>query len=638
MDDGLIAGYGSFEQLQDNLKQLSNELNMSKSQIGSLKENEIEEQKDFDNNNQFNQNNLKNKQQIKSIAKIQEKNNECIQNNQQIQCKSNNQQEKEKEKENMDQYEKVELKDMQKAQSLKTNEQDENAKVTFSTYWNYLKASNYLSLVPIMLILFLTCEVLVAIFTNTIGYYGQGDSCNQSVINALDFIVLGQAVNYFIKYFVLINIDNSSSENLHNKMIDSLVFCLQELTKKTDQFQYNFNELSKNSLRSSLCYWFINRVFGAYAHSFSFIAGIIGIFMLVALGKSGSQVGQSIFYFLSMSDLIQWGLRQTIQTDVIMSSTQRILNMRCLESEPELITQHDKEKVRNQIVLNSTATIKDEKLSQKFPQNGKLEFINVRMRYREGLNPVLNQLSFTINPRMRVLCIGRIGAGKSSIIVALYRLTEIDNSQDENEIISIKLDGYDTKLLGLHTLREGISMISQVPFIFNGTILRNLDPLNEYSIQQVQEVVQEIGLQDSLQDGLLTDMTNANVIFSVGQKQLICLGRAILKRSKLLILDEATTNVDMVTDEQIQNKIKERFVNSTVITVAHRLNTIAGNDLVIVMENGSVLEQENPYVLLNQDSSFFKSMVDHTGKKNCQTIFEVAKSAYLNKETKLKQN
>ncbi|KAL4426784.1 hypothetical protein ABPG74_006581 [Tetrahymena malaccensis] len=620
-------------------------------------------------------------------------------------------------------------------ESQYTQESSENITVSLQTYWKYISSSKYLLIIPILIILFFTSEVLTTVFTNAIGQYGSESYSKQSIVNFLGFLTLAYTINLIIKYYMLIKVESSSSQNLHDKMIESLVkskveyfektqsgrilnrystdlvivdqslpltsidslevlcshvvmlimlivinpyflivafimilmlyyflviskICLIQ-SKQTDlrnrspvfnyftatmqgilplrvygqtkQFQEKFNQLSDSSLRSSYCYWHITRAFGAYVHIFSSLAGIIGIYMLIFIGKSGSQVGQSIVYFLSMSDIIQWGLRQIIQTDVTMSSTQRILNMCQLESESDLITAYDQKFLKNNLITKQTdqGVVLQE---QKFPQEGKVEFINVRMRYRKGQDPILNQLSFTINPGMRVGCVGRTGAGKSSLIAALFRMTEIDEPENQNEEIAIKLDGHIAKQLGLHTLRSGISLIPQIPFIFSGTILRNIDPLGEYTENEIKKVIDDVGLQDKIEElpnGLDTDMTNASEIFSVGQKQLICLARAILKKSKLLILDEATANVDMITDDLIQRKIKERFQGSTVITVAHRLNTIADYDMVIVMDKGRVIEQGDPYDLLSKEQSHFKDMVNQTGKNNSKNIYDIAKQAHL---------
>ncbi|KAL4446519.1 hypothetical protein ABPG74_001260 [Tetrahymena malaccensis] len=750
MNEGQITDQGTFDKLEEQLKNLANYIQLNESHSRSvsriedfqqIKQTIVEEENE---QKQQTKNNTIQERQDQKVK--QEDNHENIINQENNTPKEGDNQQKQQDQNDdiaqinaeLEQQEE-EKKKKKEIQELYTKESSENITVSFRTYWNFMKSSKYLILVPLMIVLFFTCEVITTIFTNAIGYYNQPGYLNQSVIDALGYITLGFYVNLVVKYLIIIKFLNSSSQSLHNKMIESLVrskilyfdqtqsgriinrfstdlvivdqslpltsidsleilcthivllimliiinpyfiivafflililynfmiiskVCLIE-SKQTDLrnrspvfnyftttvqgilplrvyeqtklFQYKFDELSDASLRSSYCYWYITRAFGAYVHGISCIAGIIGIFMLIAIGKSGSQVGQSIVYFLTMSDIIQWGLRQMIQTDVTMSSAQRIHNMCQLEPEPALETSYDQQHIKQNLQAKKT-DLGVVLQQQKFPTDGKVEFVNVRMRYREGLDPVLNQLSFTINPGQRVGCVGRTGAGKSSIIAALFRMTEIDDPIDERDDIAIKIDGHKTKQLGLHTLRGGISMIPQIPFIFSGTILRNLDPLGEYNEEQIQEVIDEIGLSEKIQSlpkGLHTDMSNASEVFSVGQKQLICLGRAILKKSKLLILDEATANVDMMTDDLIQRKIKERFLNSTVITVAHRLNTIADYDMVIVMDKGRVIESGDPYILLQQDSSYFKTMVNHTGKKNAKTILDIAKQAYLQRQT-----
>ncbi|KAL4472067.1 hypothetical protein ABPG72_007116 [Tetrahymena utriculariae] len=745
MNEGQITDQGTFDELEEQLKNLANYIQLNESHSRSvsriedfqrLKQMTAEEENQ--QKQQIGQGTDKEDQKMKLLEKNEKKSNSANNTPQELDNQQKCQDENGDAANINVELEQEEEKEKKEIQELYTKEASENITVSFRTYWNFMKSSKYLILVPLMIILFFTCEVLTTIFTNAIGYYNSPGYMNQSVIDALGYITLGYYVNLVVKYFIIIKFLNSSSQSLHNKMIESLVrskvqyfdqtqsgriinrfstdlviidqslpltsidsleilcahivllimliiinpyfiivafflilvlynfmmiskVCLIE-SKQTDLrnrspvfnyftttvqgilplrvyeqtklFLYKFDELSDASLRSSCAYWYITRAFGAYVHGFSCIAGIIGIFMLIAIGKSGSQVGQSIVYFLTISDIIQWGLRQMISTDVTMSSAQRIHNMCQLEPEPALETSYDQQHIKQNIQAQKTdlGVVLSER---KFPSDGKVEFVNVRMRYRKGLDPVLNQLSFTIKPGQRVGCVGRTGAGKSSIIAALFRMTEIDDPIDENEDIAIKIDDHKTKQLGLHTLRGGISMIPQIPFIFSGTILRNLDPLGEYKIEQIKEVIEEIGLSEKIQslpNGLHTDMSNVSEVFSVGQKQLICLGRAILKKSKLLILDEATANVDMVTDDLIQSKIKERFLNSTVITVAHRLNTIADYDMVIVMDKGRVIESGDPYLLLQQDSSYFKTMVNHTGKKNAKTIMDIAKQAHLKRQ------
>ncbi|KAL4469098.1 hypothetical protein ABPG72_007777 [Tetrahymena utriculariae] len=409
--------------------------------------------------------------------------------------------------------------------------------------------------------------------------------------------------------------------------------------EKQQIFCDNFDFLLNNSLRSSYTYWFNSRAFGYYVNMVATFSAIIGIFMLLSIDQNPSTLGQTIIYFLNISDNIQWGLRQMIQTDVAMSSAQRAMNMTLIDQEPALRTNYDRKVLKK--AENQQTNKQKEQYS--FPNQGNVEFQNVKMKYRQDLAYVLNGLTFSLKAGQKVGCIGRTGAGKSSIIQALFRMTEIESNldyakyhfEDEEQRLSqemfIKIDGHNIKDLGLHTLRGGISIIPQVPFIFSGTIRRNLDPLNEFTDKMITDILQDINLLEkvnSLAKGIHTDMTNASEIFSTGQKQLICLGRAILRQSKLIVLDEATANCDMYTDELIQRKIREKFTESTVITVAHRLNTIADYDKIIVMDRGAVIESGTPYELLCKQNGIFKQMVDHTGKKNAKLILKIAQQAY----------
>ena len=152
--------------------------------------------------------------------------------------------------------------------------------------------------------------------------------------------------------------------------------------------------------------------------------------------------------------------------------------------------------------------------------------------------------------------------------------------------------------MGLHSLRQHISVIPQVPFLFKGTVRQNIDPFGSASDEQLWRAIEESGLKNhikSLEKELDTNIENISESFSVGQRQLLCLSRALLRRNKFLVLDEATSNVDMQTDSFIQNTIREKFVDTTVITIAHRLNTIADYDKVIVMEQGRIVEQGSPW-------------------------------------------
>jgi len=219
------------------------------------------------------------------------------------------------------------------------------------------------------------------------------------------------------------------------------------------------------------------------------------------------------------------------------------------------------------------------------------------MRYREYLEPSIVDLSFVIQPRMKIGIVGRTGAGKSSILQALFRLCDLSKGR-------IEIDGVNITDLGLHLLRKNIAFIPQQPFLIQGTIRENLDPFSEKSDEEITKALKEVSLLayvESLKDKLSTAVTESNNLFSVGQKQLVCLARAILRDTKILVLDEATANVDLETDNLIQRKLRESFTNSTVIIIAHRLATVIDADKILVMSHGHGVEYEHPAKLLSQN-------------------------------------
>lgn len=216
------------------------------------------------------------------------------------------------------------------------------------------------------------------------------------------------------------------------------------------------------------------------------------------------------------------------------------------------------------------------------------------MRYRDTLEPSIKSLSVTIQPKMKVGIVGRTGAGKSSILQALFRLVEIDKGQ-------ICIDGVDIKTLGLHTLRKAIAFIPQTPFLLQGSIRENIDPFIEASDENIWRALEEVNLKEhisEMKNKLETIVSESNSLFSVGQKQLMCLARAIVHKTKILVLDEATANIDLETDNLIQQKLRTNFLDSTVIVIAHRLATVIDSDRILVMNDGFGSEFDHPYKLL----------------------------------------
>jgi len=239
-----------------------------------------------------------------------------------------------------------------------------------------------------------------------------------------------------------------------------------------------------------------------------------------------------------------------------------------------------------------------------WPTRGALEFRNVVMAYRAKLPPVLKQCSFIIDGGQRVGICGRTGSGKSSLLAALFRLVNVRSG-------SIIIDGVDTGTLPLAALRSSVGIIPQDPVLFSGSLRSNLDPFTDFSDDELWDMLDQCSMAAPVREhpeGLLRPLEQNGANLSAGQRQLLCMARALLKGCKVLTLDEATASIDMQTDATIQRTLRERHANATTLTVAHRINTIMASDAVLVMNNGQVAEMGPPSALRETPGSRFAAL------------------------------
>ena len=244
-----------------------------------------------------------------------------------------------------------------------------------------------------------------------------------------------------------------------------------------------------------------------------------------------------------------------------------------------------------------------------WPSQGQIEFKDVRMQYKSAARPVFQSLSFVIPPRTRVGVVGRTGAGKSSLTVALFRVVELSGG-------AISIDGVDVGALPLRRLRRAMSIIMQEPTLFRGTLRYNLSPVDDVEESALWEALARAGLDAKVRErgGLDADVAEAGGNLSAGERQLVCMARALLVKRPVLVMDEATASVDHATDARIQEMVRSEFNGTcTVLTIAHRLNTVAFYDRVLVMGKGEVVEYDAPAALLRKQDGVFRAMGEETG-------------------------
>ncbi|XP_008070054.1 canalicular multispecific organic anion transporter 1 [Carlito syrichta] len=306
---------------------------------------------------------------------------------------------------------------------------------------------------------------------------------------------------------------------------------------------------------------------------------------------SGDTVGFVLSNALNITQTLNWLVRMTSEIETNIVAVERITEYIAVENEAPWVT--------------------DRRPPPDWPSKGKIQFDNYQVRYRPELDLTLKGITCDIKSTEKVGVVGRTGAGKSSLTNCLFRILEAAGGQ-------IIIDGVDIASIGLHDLREKLTIIPQDPVLFSGSLRMNLDPFNNHSDEELWEALELAHLKPfvaGLQLGLSHEVTEAGGNLSIGQRQLLCLGRALLRKSKILVLDEATAAVDLETDHLIQTTIRREFCHCTVITIAHRLHTIMDSDKVMVLDSGKIVEYGSPEELLQTSGPFYQ-MAKEAGIEN----------------------
>jgi len=350
-------------------------------------------------------------------------------------------------------------------------------------------------------------------------------------------------------------------------------------------------------------------------------ATFVAIMILLIGGIDASLAGFALSFALEYGQVVIWTIRHYTNLELDMNAAERIIEYSNLPTE----------------------SLDGADPPAAWPSEGRLEVNDLVVGYAPDLPPVLKGLTFSVERNERIGVVGRTGAGKSSLTLALFRFLEAREG-------SIHIDGLDISKIKLHALRSRLAIIPQDPVLFSGTVRSNLDAFDEHEDIELRDALQRVHLvsaeeAESISHSIITTGTstplatgaqspNPNINLnknpftslsspisegglnlSQGQRQLLCLARAIVSRPKIMVLDEATSAVDMATDALIQRSIREEFGDSTLIVIAHRLSTIADFDKILVMGEGKVEEFGSPRELFGREGGVFRGMVGESGER-----------------------
>ncbi|CDH08440.1 probable ATP-dependent bile acid permease [Zygosaccharomyces bailii ISA1307] len=435
---------------------------------------------------------------------------------------------------------------------------------------------------------------------------------------------------YFVGYFYLSGsrelkrLDSISRSPIYQHFSETLVgvTTIRAFGDESRFMQENLHKVDENN-KPFFYLWVANRWL---AMRIDLIGSLVvfgsGVFILLNIDNIDSgMAGISLTYAITFTEGALWLVRLYSNVEMNMNSVERLKEYMLVEQEPY-----------NHSVVTPPAD---------WPQQGRIEVSDLSLRYAPGLPRVIKNVSFTVDPKSKVGVVGRTGAGKSTIITALFRFLDPETGH-------IKIDNVDITSVDLQRLRRSITIIPQDPTLFTGTIKSNLDPYDEYVDEEIFAALKRVNLvsQEELDRShddvssensenvnkfldLNNEITEGGGNLSQGQRQLVCLARSLLRCPKIILLDEATASIDYQSDAKIQETIRKEFSGNTILTIAHRLRSVIDYDKILVMDQGEVKEFDHPYSLLLNKNSQFYSMCESSGE--LEILIELAKEAFVDK-------
>ena len=466
----------------------------------------------------------------------------------------------------------------------------------------------------------------------------------------ISIAILVSILYYLVGYFYMAGsrelkrLDSITKSPIYQHFSETLVgvTTIRAFGDESRFLQENLQKIDDNN-RPFFYLWVANRWL---AFRIDMIGALVvfgaGIFILADIKNiDAGLAGISLTYAISFTEDALWLVRYYSEVEMNMNSVERLKEYMDIDQE-EYVPHYNK--------IIQTPPVE-------WPQDGRIEVNNLSLRYAPKLPRVIKNVSFIVDPRSKVGIVGRTGAGKSTIITALFRFLDPETGY-------IKIDNYDISSIDLNRLRRAITIIPQDPTLFTGTIKSNLDPYDEYSDEAIFAALRRVNLvtieeleQQNIETRNNNNSNNNNNIssdrisvtsvnvnrfldlsnevtegggnLSQGQRQLLCLARSLLRSPKILLLDEATASIDYDSDAKVQATIRQEFSESTILTIAHRLRSVIDYDKILVMDAGEVKEYDHPYSLLLNKESLFYSMCERSGELD--SLIEMAKNAFVQK-------